>query len=178
MKRVSEYLEYKKPIEEKEAIWRKLMKTRIEWWEKEYKRIINAKHIKDSEKDIICKEILMMSQLEIQGGECPRCSKKWIKVEFDNIFRCGSYYKPDCQCFFKCPVCKNHLYDSYVTTRLKLNRYQCPYCDWVLVYEDQKRHGLKYEIWYDNQKVKPANISFKAEEKRKEAEEKKRKGKK
>lgn len=177
MKRVSEYLEYKISEESKEKKWNKIMRARIDWWEKEYNRINSVKSIPEKDKEIICKEISLLAALEAQGGKCPRCEREWEKVNFDNIFRSGEYYKPQCQCYFKCPVCKKHLYDSYVTTRLKMNKYRCHYCDWVLLFGNKKRHGAKYELWYDSQRIKPANLNLKAEQEKKEKEEKIKKGK-
>ena len=65
--------------------------------------------------------------------------------------------------------------DLYVTTRLRLNRYTCPVCDWVLLFDGEKRFGRDYENFYDSQRVKPKNINIAKAEKEKKDKEKKAK---
>ena len=160
---------------EKNKRWDNIVTARLKWWENEYKRINKSKYFSAEQKELLSKEIQKMTQLETDGGKCPKCGKDWIEEKFDNIFGSGRYYKPDCQCYFKCPRCKKHLYDLYVTTRLRLNRYTCPVCDWVLLFDGEKRFGRDYENFYDSQRVKPKNINIAKAEKEKKDKEKKAK---
>ena len=173
MGKASEYLKTEiKTKKQKENEWIYRIKRRIEWFAREYDRIRNCDKIPDIDKKKICDDILIASGLETDGGKCPKCSKMWKKIEFENVFAAGSYHEPDCQCLMKCPRCKNHLYDYYVTTRLRMSKYVCPFCKWSLkpmvreLNEETNRteekildrYGVKYEYWYDKQYNKPKNI--------------------
>ena len=163
---------------EKNKRWDNIVTARLNWWEHEYSRLNNLKCFTAEQKEIISKEIQQMAKLETDGGKCPKCKKEWIEVEFNNVFGSGRYFKPDCQCYFKCPRCKKHLYDMYVTTRLKMNKYTCQACGWVLFFGDDKRFGQDYESFYDSQRIKPTNINIaKAIKKRNEEKKKKEKAK-
>ncbi len=171
---IKEFLEeYKLTDEQKRKRWNGIQHTRMKWFESEYNRINNTSSISNINKQTICDEILAIARLEAQGGSCPRCGKKWKEVIFDNNFGAGKYYMPECQCYFKCPRCKKHLYDMYVTTRLRMDKHQCSFCDWVLIFEGEKRHGVQYELWYDKEYIKPANIDLKKIEKEKREKENK-----
>ncbi len=153
--------DYELKKEQKIKRWNVIMRARINWFENEYKRINNTNSISNSNKQIICKEIQLIAALELDGGKCQRCGRAWKETIFDNKFGAGRYFEPECQCYFKCPRCKKHLYDMYVTTRLKMTKYQCHFCDWVLLFEGEERHGIAYELWYDREYIKPANINLK-----------------
>ena len=163
---------------EKNKRWENTITTRLNWWENEFKRINKLNCFTAGQKELISKEIRQMTQLEIDGGKCPVCRKEWIVVEFNNVFGSGRYFKPDCQCFFKCPRCKNQLYDLKVTTRLKMKNFTCPGCGWVLLYNGDKRFGPVYEKFYDGQQRKPKNINIEKAEKDKRKKEKENKEKK
>lgn len=162
---------------EKNKRWENIVTARLKWWEYEYKRKNKSNYFTSEQKQIISKEIQQMAQLETDGGKCPKCKKEWVEERFNNIFGSGRYYKPVCQCYYKCPRCKKHLYDMYVTTRLKENKYTCNSCGWVLMHDGDKRFGPKYEEFYDNQITKPKNINIAKAMKDKKEKEKKNKKK-
>jgi DNA-directed RNA polymerase subunit RPC12/RpoP len=159
--------DYKLNENEKFQRWEKIMSVRGQWFEKEYKRIQKVDVLPELDKKKILKEILAVASLESDGGTCFKCGREWQKIEFDNIFGKGLYYQPRCQCLFKCPCCKSHLYDYYVTTLLRAFKYKCPRCGWGLIIKQKnsageditlERHGASYEAWYDNQRRKPKNM--------------------
>ena len=158
---------------EKNKKWENITTARMKWWEKEYTKINNSIYYSANQKEIISNEIHQMAQLETDGGKCPKCKKEWQKKEFNNMFGFGKYFQPGCQCYFKCPRCKKHLYDMHVTTRLETCKYTCHSCGWVLMYDGEKRCGLKYELFYDSQTIMPKNINI--EKAIKEKKEKKKK---
>ncbi len=186
MKQAKETLKYLVLNEnEKNKRWENIVTARLKWWENEYTRLNKSKYFTTGQKELISKEIHQMMQLETDGGKCPKCKKEWIEVEFNNVFGSGRYFEPGCQCYFKCPRCKKHLYDLYVTTRLKMNKYTCPVCGWVLLFDGDIRFGTDYENFYDSQRTKPKNLNIakaikdkkekeKKEKKEKEKEEKKK----
>lgn len=145
---------------EKNKRWENIVTARLKWWDNEYKRLNKSKYFSADQKDFISKEIHQMKHLETDGGKCPKCYKEWSEKKFDNVFGSGRYFKPGCQCYFKCPRCKKHLYDLYVTTRLKMKKYTCPGCGWVLLFDGDTRFGPKYEDFYDSQLTKPKNINI------------------
>jgi len=179
MQQTKEYLKNEILTEnEKNKRWENIITARLKWWEYEYSRLNNLKYISAEQKEIISKEIQQMAMLEADGGKCQKCKKEWIEITFNNVFGSGRYFKPDCQCYFKCPRCKKHLYDMYVTTRLKLANYTCHYCDWVLMFDGDERFGQVYEMFYDSQRIKPTNINIaKAIKKRNEEKKKDKKDK-
>ena len=170
MKKAGEFLKQIPDEAKKEQSWNNIMRRRIEWYENEYKRINDNRKISTKDKEIICKEILAIAQLEAQGGKCIRCGREWKKIEYDNIFGKGEYYEPACDCLIKCPDCKNQLYDYNVTTRLRMNGWLCPFCGFGLFVNNdpnmEKRYGKTFEVWYDSLKRKPPRIVL-VEEKKK-----------
>ncbi len=147
--------------EQKKSRWENIVKARLQWWENEYERLNKLKYFSAGQKELISREIQQMAKLETDGGKCPKCKLSWNEIKFDNAFGAGRYFEPNCQCYFKCPRCKKHLYDVYVTTRLKMDKYTCPGCGWILLYEGEERFGPDYENFYDNQRRKPKNINIK-----------------
>ena len=97
-----------------------------------------------------------MMKMEIDGGNCPKCNKPWLEIDYDGLFGMGRYFEPECYCF---PTCRcgpewhpvKHLYREWAAdqlvkivpkgkylshgrvieiTRSKVT--QCPSCDGIL----------------------------------------------
>ena len=49
--------------------------------------------------------LCIVLRLELEGGNCPDCSKPWHKVEVRNKMAHFDYYDPSCSCFPRCSEC-------------------------------------------------------------------------
>ena len=121
--------------DEKIEMYVKYAKSRIDFFTNLSKKL---------QDDIKVSELQTIASLEFYGGNCPRCSMSWIKTEFDNMFSTGSYFLPNCDCFYFCPYCETHLYDYEITGYLKNHYFMCPFCGWYLIFDENKRHGFEY----------------------------------
>lgn len=76
------------------------------------------------------KELSELIPIEIDGGECPTCRKKWMKVTHGGY----SQYVPACYCYVVCPACSSRLYEEQLRGDLThgIGRDKCPQCGWVL----------------------------------------------
>ena len=124
-----------KTEDEKITMYSKYAKVRINF----FTNIANR--LKDETRVM---ELQNIPSLEFYGGNCPRCTRAWAKIEFDNMFSKGVYYLPNCDCFYYCPCCETHLYDYEITGYIKKSDYKCPFCGWYLVFDGNKRHGFEY----------------------------------
>jgi hypothetical protein len=84
------------------------------------------------------KEVSQLMVLELLGGECPRCHDQWEKIQFDNLFGAGEYYKPVCHCYQSCPRCGIQLYLNDASGQLKENNYFCTNCHFPLTEISEK----------------------------------------
>jgi hypothetical protein len=98
----------------------------------------------------------MLLSAELDGGPCPECGKGWHKVEFNNPFLAGVYYRPVCECFIKCPNCQRIVYDDQLIGMLEKKIFNpdsrqmdvimvCTNCGWTLDDGEKKRYGIEYE---------------------------------
>jgi len=146
---------------EKEQKWMEFANARMEnFWKPKY----------DLLRD---REIITIASLEFNGGKCTRCDNHWRKIEFNNQFRKGIYFLPDCHCHVKCPCCKEYLYQEFITNILKID-WACPCCGFVLLIGSMNRYNKSFEVYYDKQKVKPEKNPQKAEQEKQEQEERKK----
>jgi hypothetical protein len=59
-----------------------------------YRRLVDGMHDQP--------ELVLAAQLESIGGECPVCSKPFLRVDVDNEYGKFHYFQPDCRCFKRC----------------------------------------------------------------------------
>jgi len=58
-------------------------------------------------------ELLILMNLEKDGGLCPLCKKPWKKVVVKNRFADNYYFDPDCRCYPKCKNCGRSMHRAW-----------------------------------------------------------------
>lgn len=138
-------------LEKTEAAQKKM----AEWWNN-----IQKRRFRDAElaHDFGNREYAQLVCLEIDGGKCPRCSRNWRRIEFSNFFGKGFYFRPNCDCFFRCPNCDSELFDEMMRGILKATNHHCPKCKWPLIHDGKKNWGKEVEAIFHEKRNKPWEI--------------------
>tara|TARA_Y100000310_G_C20439656_1_gene695457 strand:+ start:199 stop:735 length:537 start_codon:yes stop_codon:yes gene_type:complete len=92
--------------------------------------------------------IIQEWELESLGGNCVKCHKPWRRVEVDNLYVTAEYYRPDCHCFPRCPLCAHYLW-----TDLALQREACSNCDTQLSCPERREKTIPGSKGYNYKKV-------------------------
>jgi len=130
----------------------------ITWWERIQQRRGKIAEIAFKNGNIEYSELLVR---ESDGGPCPRCKANWKKIEFDNWISEGVYYRPTCDCFYRCPNCNQELYDEQCRGLLKKNKagnILCPDCKWPLLHGDKIYWGKQWDEWFFANRKNPKKI--------------------
>ena len=82
-------------------------------------------------------EEFMLSQLELEGGPCPKCGMVWGRVDVaeNDFFPAHHYYQAKCQCYPLCVHCLKPIWHHTAVPR-RFRRYKekllradtCPNC--------------------------------------------------
>lgn len=131
--------------EQDKPFWEKIMDQRGKIAEKAYK--------------LGKKEYAELIVRESDGGKCPRCNKEWKRIEFKDSNNTRIYYRPDCDCFYRCPNCLTELFDEMMRGILAKTNYYCPDCGWPLVKDGKKYWGKSWDEWFkEHRKSSPWKI--------------------
>lgn len=126
-----------------------------------WREALTKKRLKDAENawNNGNTEYSQLIAYEHDGGNCPRCNKSFRKIEVKNYFWEGFYYRPDCECYYRCPQCEIELFDEMFRGVLKKTDNKCPRCKWPLVKDGKKYWGKDWDKWFkDNRTFNPAKI--------------------
>jgi len=90
-------------------------------------------------------KLIVLEQLEKDGGKCPECKKPWNKVEVNNVYADFFYYDPDCNCFPRCPECGTSQHREWAVANAV---YECSTCRYQFQARPKKDHIEEYSKRY------------------------------
>lgn len=117
-------------------------KSMDSWWHNIQKHRFHDAEIADKYGKTEYRKLIC---LELDGGNCTRCHKPWRKIEFSNPIGKGIYYRPNCDCFYRCPNCDSELFDEMERGILQATNHHCPKCKWPLVVDKHRNWGKEIE---------------------------------
>ena len=129
------------PYSKKEAVkmWEAFARHIVQRWQEIYQKWNKSSHV------------LAVATNILDGGDCPKCNKPWVKVEQFIELKSGGYagyvryFEPDCYCFVRCPKCGEHLYEEELSRLLfRAMKKRC-HCGHKLWDGDRKQWGESYE---------------------------------